>query len=118
MDFPETDPTSDILEKIAKEYATYYPYWVAEMLETEDVSLETIQKATERVVGPLVLAAFMMTLRQKDPQKAHEWFMSLLVSCGQLIESELNKIGMNTKVDVSGTFVHREQDRDESGQWG
>lgn len=117
MDFPEMDPTSETLEKIAKEYATYYPYWVAEMLETEDVDLETIQKATERVVGPLVLAAFMMTLRQRDPKTAHEWFMALLVTCGQSLETELNKIGMDTKVDVSGTFIHREQNRDESGEW-
>lgn len=113
MDFPE----EDTLEKIAKEYATYYPHWVAEMLETEDVSLETIQKATERVVCPLILAGFMMTLKQKDPQIAHEWFMSVLVSCGQAIEAELNKIGMDSRVDVSGTFIRKDQARDESGEW-
>lgn len=104
------------LEEIAKEYATYYPEFVADKLEVDDVSVETVQVATEKVVCPLILASFVMTLNQKGAQQAHEWFMSIMAKCGQAIENDLNERGMNTKVDVTGTFIHRE--KDESNRWG
>jgi hypothetical protein len=109
----------DALDEIAKEYASKYPYFVANGLGEENVSLQIVQEATKRIVCPLILSAFVMTIKHgESPSTAHEWFMSVLSECGKAIEEELCKAGMNTKVDVSGTFIRKEEPRDESSHWG
>lgn len=115
------EPTEEVLEEIAQSFACEYPYYVADQLETQDISLETIKDATKKVIGPLALSTFMMVATKEDPGKAHEWFMSVLTECAQTIQHAMSEQGMQTKFDISGAFIRKEEPEsgsDESSRWG
>lgn len=115
------EPTDETLEEIAQNFACEFPHFVADQLETHDVSLETIKTATRMVVVPLVMSAFMMVATKESAKTAHEWMMSVLTECAQTIQKQMSNQGMQTKFDVSGAFIHKEEEpplKDESSRWG
>lgn len=116
------EPTEEVLDEIAQNFACEFPHFVADQLETQDVSLETIKAATRKVVGPLIMSAFMMVATHENAKTAHEWMMSVLTECAQTIEQQMTNEGMQTKFDISGAFIHREGEepppKDESNRWG